>query len=169
MNETPADKPLFIGSARGLVDVVMLMIPAAAAILQFLKNDRSYEVLALALAFIFLYLYLRLMLTRIDELKQQVGHLVQEIHDTIERHAAEMQALAEKYEAEITRLIRKHEAYAATANTSTANLFSELSAHAGSRVIGSLDVDPESGAMKYLKPIPPVPPAGFERRGAGEH
>lgn len=167
-----ADEKSVAVSTRGIVDLVMLALPAAAAGLQFIKNERSYEVLALALAFIFLYLYLRLMLSRIDELKVQVTALIQQIKDEAKAHEAEVRALTEKYEAEIARLTQKHELYAQDANTTTANLFSELSAHAGSRVIGSLAVNKDSGAMLYLKPIPPTPPDGIERRGVtkpGEH
>lgn len=154
-------------STRGVVDLVMLALPAAAAGLQFLKNERSYEVMALALAFIFLYLYLRLMLSRIEELKAQVGSLIGQINDDRLRHAAEMRDLVAKYEAEIARLNLRYELYSQDANSTTANLFSELSAHAGSRIIGSLRTSKESGAMLYLKPTPSVPPDGVERRGTG--
>lgn len=152
-------------STRGIIDLIMLALPAAAAGLQFIKNERSYEVLALALAFIFLYLYLRLMLTQIESLKAQVRELVQQLQDEALRHKQEMAALMDKHQDEVNRLNSKHDAYAQAANTSTANLFSELSAHAGSRIIGSLDVHP-SGAMVYLKPSPAFPPDGIERRGA---
>ena len=137
-----------------LQDLLAILVPLLTAASQFLKDERSYEVIFLSFAFLALYGYVRSLLGRIDELKI-----------TVVTAATEFSALRKKYEA-----------YAQVSNTTIANLFSDLSAMAGDRQIGSLTVHAESGAMQYVKLTierrtrstdagatlfqgPPVPPA----------
>ena len=119
-----------------LQDLLAILVPLLTAASQFLKDERSYEVIFLSFAFLALYGYVRSLLGRIDELKI-----------TVVTAATEFSALRKKYEA-----------YAQVSNTTIANLFSDLSAMAGDRQIGSLTVHAESGAMQYIKLV-------MDRRG----
>lgn len=135
-------------STRAITDVAAIAVPIVTAVMQFMRDEHSYEVIFLSIAFLALYGYLKALLGRIEELK------------------IVLRDITAQYQADLTRVNRKHELYVQISNATVANLFSDVSSFAGERRIGSLTVEPESGAMLYTKFNDVVPP-GQERRGRG--
>lgn len=133
-------------NAKTLQDLLALMVPAVTAIMQFMKDERSYEVVFLSIAFILLYMYVKSLLARIEELKVVLT-------DEVAKATSSLDSLR-----------KRHDTYAQISNASIANLFSDLSSMAGERTIGSLSVHTDSGALQYIKAIPP---GSIERRNQG--
>lgn len=132
-------------STRAITDIAAIAVPIVTAVMQFMRDEHSYEVIFLSIAFLALYGYLKALLGRIEELKTVLRDITLQ------------------YQTDLTRVNRKHELYVQISNATVANLFSDVSTFAGERRIGSLTVDSESGAMQYNKANDPMPPG--ERRG----
>lgn len=139
-------RPVIV-SGKTLADFVAVTVSVATAATQFFKDEKSYEVLFLAVAFLFMYGYVKTLISRIDELKGLLDKLKLE-SDT-----------------SISNITMRYDRYVQVSNATIANLFSDVSAFAGERAIGSLTVDANSGAMVYIKAVSPTGPGGIERRG----
>lgn len=140
---------------RAIIDLAVLAASGATAWVQFLKTDKSYEVLFLLIAGLSLYAYARALHNQIMKLDGIIGDMERE-------HRSDMRSFGQKYE----DLMQRHERFTHVSNATIANLFSDVSAFAGERAIGSLTVDQESGAMVYIKATTPAPPHGLERRAS---
>lgn len=137
----------FTLSGKTIADFAAVTISVATAATQFFKDEKSYEVLFLAVAFLFMYGYVKTLLSRIEELK------------------GVLEGLKVESDARIKDLAQRYDRYVQVSNATIANLFSDVSAFAGERTIGSLTVDRDSGAMVYIKATTPAGPGGIERRG----
>lgn len=147
-----------IVSGKAVADFAAVAVAIATGASQFLRDEKSYEVLFLAFAFLCLYGFVKFLMNRVEELKA----LLESTTNAAERRVTK---LSEDYTANINTMQRRHERYVQISNATIANLFSDVSSFAGSRVIGSLNVDSESGAMIYIKATTPQAPGGIERRG----
>lgn len=125
-----------IVSGKTVADFGAVIVAIATASSQFLREEKSYEVLFLAFAFLALYGFVKVLMNRVDELKQV-----------------------------LTQIQKRYDRHVQISNATIANLFSDVSQFAGSRTIGTLTVDPESGAMIYIKAPATHAPGGIERRG----
>lgn len=146
-----------IVSGKTVADFGAVAVAIATAASQFLREEKSYEVLFLAFAFLCLYGFVKFLMNRVEELKDILDRVTRE-------YDAKLTRLSDDYNRNITDMRNKHDAYVQTSNTTIANLFSDVSAYAGSRKIGELSIDKTSGAMVYTKNITHGP-EGIERRG----
>lgn len=141
------DTKTVIVSGKTVADFGAIAVAIATAASQFLREEKSYEVLFLAFAFLCLYGFVKFLMNRVDELK------------------VILDKVSTDYQTNLTRMQTRHDRYVQISNATIANLFSDVSSFAGSRTIGSLTVDSDCGAMIYIKATTPHAPGGIERRG----
>lgn len=172
----PAAAPgAFSLSIRTLTDALALLIPALITISQYLKAERSYEVIFLGLALTVSYFYLRGQTIQMTALKAELASeraenraLSKEMERRDDKCQADMQVIREKNDSEIAAMDVRYRRMIGTVETSLINAFSDLTVFSDRRRIGHFSRDPLDNMLVYERAPVLLPPTVTEdRRGTG--
>lgn len=162
-------------NTKTLVDALVLLIPLAVSVTQFLKEERSYELIFLAFAVAMLYFFIRALsnsvaLLRGELVAERTAHLATrsncEAND--EKWAANLEALRVAFEGERNRIYDKFRQQVQVLETSLINAVHDIGDPTLQGRIGRMDRDPVTGMLIYsplsprnptiIPPQPPIPP-----------
>ncbi len=172
MNEPqPPDTTVQL-TAKSIVDALAILVPIATAGAQFLKAEKSYEVVFLAALVALLYFMFRGHAMRTAALERALtAERTAREADRDECQAREtkyqgdMQLLREAHAAEMTALDQRRRSELGTLETSLVNAFSDLTAMADRRRVGHFERDPNNHMLTYVRvPVLLPPDVAVDRR-----
>lgn len=163
---------------KPLVDALAVLIPVGVSAAQFLKGDKSYEVIFLAACVALLYFLFRGNSIRMTALETEL-HAERDHHERTRdeceqrdvKWQTDMNALREHNASELDKLDQRRRAELGTLETSLVNAFSDLTAMADRRRVGHFERDPNNHMLVYVRApvvLPPDVPADRRLGQAGQ-